>query len=104
MLVASPPVSVKPGMRLGMEASFLKSKGFDGNVAAVITLTRTAGKRRETVDQFVVKEPSVDRQGGWAQAKQSFATLAGATSVSLQIRGRFVGEVRVADVSLCRKE
>jgi predicted phosphodiesterase len=100
----SPSVRVEPGMRLCVEALFQKGEPYDGTAAIFVSLTRETGGRAQVTDQFVVKEPSMARAGGWVLAKSSFAVPAGGISLQVQMRARFAGVLRVKDVRLVRKE
>lgn len=97
------PVRVEPGMRLCMQALFRKSEPFEGDVALALGLTRR-NDGAETLDrEFQVKAPNPNvRRGGWMLAKSSFELPAGATSVQLELRGQFRGDVYIKDVSLTR--
>jgi len=101
--LASPVIRVEPGMRLTLQGLFRKSEDFAGTVAVVVSLTKQTDSGRELVDQFLVKEPNVPRQGGWLEARKTFDVPAGGCSLRLQVRARFSGEVRVKDLSLCRR-
>jgi len=104
MRLSSPDIRVQPGMRLSLDALFMKENLRSGNIAIVISLARQSGDTVATVDQFVVKEPNVKRRGGWLQAKQTFDVPAGGVSLRYQVRGKFVGEVGVRDMSLVRRK
>ncbi|MBM4142210.1 MAG: metallophosphoesterase family protein [Lentisphaerae bacterium] len=100
----SAPVLVRPGQKMCAEGLFRRGEGFAGAVALVVSLTREGADGPERVDQFVVKEPNLPRQGGWLQAKNTFDVPARATAVSVQVRGRFTGDLDVSGLSLIRKE
>ena len=100
--LSSALVRVAPGMKLCAEATFAKSVDFSGNIALVITLRRHGQGNGRFVDQFVVKEPTVQRKAGW-QAKRTFTLPAESEYVEFQIRGKFTGSVSVRDISLIRR-
>jgi predicted phosphodiesterase len=102
--IGSVPIAVKPHMGFGLDSLVLKSDGFSGTLAAVVSVRRTVDGREETADQFRVKEPSIARKEGWKEIRQSFDTPDGATFLTVQLRGRFTGEVSVRDLALVRKE
>lgn len=102
--LSSSTVRVTPGMKLCWEALFKKSDDFSGNIAVVLSLTRESESGKEVVDQFIVKEPSQPRQGGWLLAKQTFTVPANAYSIEYQVRGKFTGEAMIKDISLQRKQ
>ncbi len=103
MRAVSRPVSTGAGETFTAEALFRKSPGFDGSVALVVSVDRpgAAGGR---IEEFRVKEPSVQRREGWIEAQQTFRTPAGATAVQVAVRGRFTGEADVRGISLVRKD
>jgi hypothetical protein len=104
MGIVSPAVGVDPRMGMSVSALFRKRPGFAGTVALVASVQREAGSGEAPLDQFVVKEPTVRRQNGWRQAVQTFDIPAGASSVRLEIRGRFTGAVEIKEIRLARKE
>ena len=95
---------VEPGMKVCLEVLFKKRINFRGKIAAVISLTKEMDVSSEVVDQFIVKEPNIERKGGWLLAKKTSAPLpVDSSSIRFQIRGNFVGEVAIRDISLQRK-
>jgi predicted phosphodiesterase len=104
LALAAPRLPAAPGMKLCYEVLFRKHADFTGNVAVVVSLTRRAGARDDTIDQFSVKEPNQPRADGWVLAKATCETPAGTSAIEFQIRGAFAGTVEVKDLRLCRKE
>ncbi|MFC1452352.1 metallophosphoesterase family protein [Verrucomicrobiota bacterium] len=104
--LSSPPVHVRPGMKLCFEGDLLKSDRFDGSVNLVLSLTRKAGGRDDRLDQFEVKEFTWQKSktSPWLTAKKTTEPLPqGAEWVELQVRGNFAGEAGIRRLSLSRK-
>jgi predicted phosphodiesterase len=103
MRLESPPVAVAPNMKMRFTAQFRREQGFRGTAALVVSLTRKIGGRTEVVDQFFVKEPNQDKGDGWFLAEKTLDLPAGAEALTLSIRVRSTGTLRVRDLTLCRR-
>jgi len=106
MRVESALIAVEPGMSLCLEGLFLKEKDFTGTIAAVVSLFEKAGPGGlpPMTDQFLVKEPTQARAGGWLSAKKTFTVPANAEFLRLSLRGRFRGHVTLRDLRLERRK
>jgi len=108
--IASPLISVAPGMKLTLQGRVWESPDFKGTLSVVISLVRRVetgaapAGRTEVIDRFVVKEPTRLRNDGWSLVKQTFEIPARAEALSVQIRGRFQGAASLCDLSLERKK
>lgn len=99
----SAPIAVAPGQRIALEAVFVKAAGFDGVVALGAALTRIApGGASETLESFVMKEPTLRRRDGWA-ARETVEIPAGGRILRVRIVGRFRGEAAVRSISAARR-
>jgi predicted phosphodiesterase len=98
--LSAEPVRVTPGTRVYPEALFLKTPGFEGHIAIVVSLTRQGEQTAETISHFYVKEPNQSLPGGWLRAKQKFDVPARGTQIQFHIRGTFTGQVRIKGLSL----
>jgi predicted phosphodiesterase len=96
-------VRVEPGMKLCMDASFLKSDDVRGDASLALCLTRNRDGEEELDRQYKVKTPNIRRKGGWMQAKETFDVPADATSVYLEVRATFTGEIAIKDISLTKR-
>ncbi len=118
MWISSAPIHVSPGMRLTLQALVKKSPDFTGSIAVVMPLVKRvelpsvktarppgadAAATFETIHQFVVKEPTLDRADGWSLVKQTVSMPARAHAVEFRVRGRFTGVVQVQNLRLERK-
>lgn len=101
--LATPPIKVAPGTTFHPDALFRKSPDFAGSVALVVSVTRTAGGRTESLDQFYVKEPNQPRADGWSRAREKLTLPAGSTAMRFRVRGRFTGTVTVKAMKLTRR-
>lgn len=108
--ISSPLIYVAPDMKFTLQGRIWKSADFKGSLAIVIALERRAEigaeapPRAGRVEQFIVKEPTLLRSGGWSLVKQTFEIPARAESIRFQIRGRFQGSAALCDLSLERKK
>jgi predicted phosphodiesterase len=101
--LSSAPVTVSPDMKLCFEVLFRKSADFAGNISVVVSLARGPPGAEQTVDQYIVKEPNLPRQGEWLAAKNTFTLPADTHRIMLHVRGKFTGEVAVSPPSLVRR-
>jgi hypothetical protein len=100
--LGSPDIEAPQGTKFCLESVFKKSADFSGAVSIVVSLSKIGGSGEERIDRYLVKEPvQIKRTGDWA-AKQTFTLPAASRHITLQIRGRFTGEVRVSNLSLVR--
>jgi len=100
--LSSGAITVTDDMKFVMEASFRKSD-FDGSVWVAVSLVKKAGEENVVMEQYIIKEPTLMRRGGWSLAKQTFDLPKGTHSIQLHIRGKFKGAVSVKNVLLQRK-
>ena len=103
IILSSPSIGVRPGMKISLRGLFRKEPGFTGTIACVLSLVRNTGGEPVHVDQFAVKEPNVPRRGGWLSLRQTIELPAGAESITLHVRGRFLGQVHISELALVRK-
>lgn len=96
-------VRVEPGMKLCMDASFFKDDNVEGDASLNLCLARNRDGEEELDRQYKVKTPNIRRKGGWMQAKETFDLPADATSVYLEIRASFTGEIAIKDISLVKR-
>lgn len=121
MWISSAAILVSPGMRFTLQALVKKSPDFSGSIAVVVPLVQrgaaaapAAGSPTakhdargstalETMQKFVVKEPTLPRADGWSLVKHTFELPARSYAVEFQIRGQFQGAAWVHDLRLERK-
>ena len=101
--LSSGAITVTDDMKFVLEASFRKSNDFDGSVWVAVSLVKKTGAEEIGMEQYVVKEPTLTRRGGWTLAKQTFDLPKGAHSIKLHVRGKFNGAVAVKNIFLQRK-
>ena len=108
--ISAEPVHVAPGMRMRLQSYVKNDDDLIGNIAFAIVLIQQRDTVRtgiglaptsfETNLNFVVKEPTLRRRGGWSLAQQTITLPARSHSVIFEIRGKFQGSVRIRDVRL----
>jgi hypothetical protein len=102
----SPVIQVEQGMKLTLESAFLKEPDFEGSIVVFASLTKRDSNNGtiEEVHNYIVKEPTLERKGGWRLAKQTFTLPANAESIRIGIRGKFEGTVSARNLSLIRSD
>jgi hypothetical protein len=101
--LSSGAITVTDDMKFVMEVSFRKDADFDGSVWVAVSLVKKTGLEDVGMEQYVVKEPTLARRGGWTLAKQTFNLPRGTHSIRLHVRGKFKGAVSVKNIFLQRK-
>lgn len=101
--LASGAITVTDDMKFVCEASFRKDADFDGSVWVAVSVVKKTDTKDVVMEQYVVKEPTLTRRGGWTLAKQTFDLPKGAYSIRLHVRGKFKGAVSVKNILLLRK-
>ncbi|MDO9540845.1 MAG: metallophosphoesterase family protein [Kiritimatiellia bacterium] len=101
--LSSGAITVTDDMKFVLEAFFRKSNDFDGSVWAVVSLVKKKEAEEVVMEHYVVKEPTLRRQGGWSLAKQTFDLPKGTHTIRLHVRGKFKGAVSVKNILLQRK-
>ena len=101
--LSSGAAKVTDDMKFTIEALFNKSADFAGNVCLAISLVKKTGTEDIVMEQYVVKEPTVIRRGGWGWAKQTFDLPKGTHSIRFHIQGNFKGMVLIKNMVLRRK-
>ena len=105
MWIRSPTVRVKPGMKFTLQAFFRPAAGFDGDIAAAVSVRRRGENGNLDWDRFfLVKAPNMPRKGGWVEARQTFHLPADTVECHVEIRGAFRGRVHIRDISLIPRE
>jgi hypothetical protein len=100
MYLSSGVISVKDSMKFAVEASFRKSDDFQGGAWLAVSVVKNSGAGDVVVEQYVVKEPAMNRRGGWIMAKHTFELPKGTHSVRVSLRGKFKGAVSVKNIIL----
>lgn len=99
--LTSHPVLVTEGMKLCLEADALRSDDFKGSINAVLSLTTGT---RDCLDQFLVKEFTWQKspKSKWLTAKATTRQPLpqGVQTVTLGLRGTFIGGVHVRRLKL----
>lgn len=101
--LSSGAITVTDDMKFVLEASFRKNNDFDGSVWVAVSLVKKSGTEEIGMEQYVVKEPTLMRRGGWSLAKQTFDLPKGTHAIRLHVRGKFNGAVSVKNILLQRK-
>ncbi len=100
IVLSSPRIPVRPGMRLQVTGAFLAAPDFDGYIGMIVSLEREVEDGPQTVDPFLTAPPNLRRRNNWMAAQRSFTTPAGARAVQVHVRGTFVGRVACRDLEL----
>lgn len=104
----SRPVEVEQGIKLTLEAMFLKSDNFEGSLVVFASLTKNAvDEAEEQTDEmrnFIVKEATLSRKGGWELAKSTFTLPANSKTIRVGIRGKFTGSALTGNISLIKPD
>ncbi len=101
--ILSPPILVKPGMRICISGLFRKNDNFHGNIAIALSLTKQKNGKESIIQQFLYKEPYRKRKNNWQEARITENIPADSTKVQFKIIGKFTGEVLMRNLRLERK-
>jgi len=102
LLLSSPPILVRSGMKLCLDGFFEKSPDFRGEIAVSIPVTRILDTKEED-SEHARKAPNPPDNSGWGRAKRTFEIPANASRIRFQVRGKFTGKVRIRDLALTRR-
>ncbi len=97
------PIGVASGQRFQLRALIRKGTDFEGTIAVVIGIEKSAAYQGERIPRFRVQEPTLRRSGGWDLAQLSFDMPAGAETLTYAIDGLFTGRVEIREVELIRR-
>ena len=101
--ISADPVTVSPDMRLTLEGSFLKSRGWTGSVEVVVMAASTLSTPETQQTTLLAQAPNIREKGGWFGVKKTLTVPPGMTVLRVHIRGAFLGEVVCRDLRLQRK-
>jgi predicted phosphodiesterase len=104
MRLESPPINIKPEMRICIYGLFRKSKNFKGNIAISLSLTKQKDGETIFIKHFMLKEPTSHRKNNWLEARITEEMPAGSIEAQFKITGSFNGEVEIRDLKLERKK
>ncbi len=102
--IASPEITVQPGMKFCFQALVRKSLDNIGTVQLDVTLWKQEGAGRMQVDHFAGDLPDSPRRDGWRLATETFVIPAGGEAISVAISGQMNGAAELRDISLIRIE
>lgn len=103
IVLQSPIIQAEPGQKFTAEARFQKSRDFQGSIALSISLSQKTDTGEKTIEHFVLKEPNLNRRGGWSAVQETFETPSGTTRIQFHLRGQFQGEVKIGHAALLRR-
>ena len=104
VILITPPIPAKHGEKLSFELLLRKSSEFSGSAVAFISLTKEVDGVREESRRYLIKEPNMQRKGGFRLAKQTVTLPANTTHVSFGLSAEFSGTLEVAMLRLERKD
>lgn len=104
MILQSVRLPLDEGRRFTAAAMFRKGSDFEGTIAVQTALLRASDGRREWMEHFLVKEPTMRRAGGWEMAQKTETAPAGTVAAEFRIVGRFTGSVEITDPQFYLRE
>lgn len=101
--IKSPPIIVRPKMKISTAGLFKKSKDFKGNIAISLSLTKKIDGKITTIQQFMIKEPEEYRKNNFRAARITKTIPAYSIKAQFKVIGNFTGQIEIYDLKLERK-
>ncbi len=103
MRLESPPIRIKPKMRICIYGLFRKSDDFKGNISISLSIIKQKDGKITLLKQFMLKEPISYRKNNWLAAKITDDIPANSIKAQFKVTGNFSGQIEIRDLKLEKK-
>ena len=100
----TPPILIRPKMKLCIYGLFHKSEDFKGNIYISLSLTKQKDGKNTTIKQFMIKEPNRHRKDNCLEARLTKTIPANSTHAQFRVSGNFTGQVEIRELKLEKKK